>query len=253
MRSHRNVRSRPADEEINQSYLVLYVVAGSEQKPFGDYWRVSSHVLTQHSRLKCDRHQPCKTCVDRGLSLSCTYTRHVPGPTPESKVPHNVHDRIDQLEKLVTSLMGEKNQTIEKSPVQNSHPPQPYPGEASTDAQAAGAPDHVKLGDDATSYTNSSHWTSLLDGITELRDELDRIPETSYPRDPSHAEILGPDLFFGAQRHATLKEILAAMPPRAEADHLVASYFNSVEMAPAIIHKPTFFREVCSLLFGCEK
>lgn len=112
-----------------------------------------------------------------------------------------------------------------------------------TNPDVVSTPDRVKLEDDATTYSNSGHWTSILDSITELRGELDDIPTTAQPRDSSQAEIAGPDLLFGRQRHVTKNEILAAIPPRAEADQLVNAYFEAMDMAPALMHRPTFMRE----------
>ena len=40
------------------------------------------------------------------------------------------------------------------------------PSDESTDAEIPGTPDRVKLDTDATSYTNSGHWTSILDGVS---------------------------------------------------------------------------------------
>ncbi|KAF2108252.1 fungal-specific transcription factor domain-containing protein [Lophiotrema nucula] len=197
--------------------------------------------LCRRRKLKCDRQQPCKTCLDRGLSLSCAYTRSIPSSSHESK-GHNVHDRIDQLERLVSTLM---NQNGSPSPhtVESSHfatPPTSTEDEADPEIET---PDRVKLEDDATSYTNSGHWTSILDGIAELREHLDEIPSTAQPRDPTQSEIIGPDLLFGRQKHANLNELLAAIPSKPEADRLLATYFTSMDMSGAIIHKPTFLKE----------
>jgi hypothetical protein len=113
-------------------------------------------------RLKCDRQQPCKTCVDRGLSLSCVYVRSTPA-SKEPKIPNSVHDRIDQLEKLVTSLIGGNS-------VDTAHPVQFSPGQlqhqnGDNNPELPTTPDRVKLSGDTTSYTNSGHWTSILDGV----------------------------------------------------------------------------------------
>lgn len=110
-----------------------------------------------------------------------------------------------------------------------------------------GTPDRIQLNGDATSYTNSGHWTSILDGITELRDELDRIAATDEPSDPIESEASrGPDLLFGRQRHASKNELLAAIPPRVESDQLINTFFACMDMAPVVIHRETFMRQVSS-------
>src|SRR4051812_18025495 len=115
-------------------------------------------------RLKCDRQQPCKTCIDRGLSLSCTFARGNPA-AQEARTSSSVHDRINQLERLVTTLMGSKD-VEHASPGQSvlshldDHTDEDKP-------ELPGTPDRVKLGDDTTTYTNSGHWTSILDGVSQ--------------------------------------------------------------------------------------
>lgn len=118
--------------------------------------------LCRRRKLKCDRQSPCKTCVDRGLALSCTYVRNVP-TSQEPKAPNSVHDRIDQLEKLVTSLMSGKEvyQAILTTP---TLPHFQHLGE-DNDTERSSTPDRVRFTGDTTSYTNSAHWASILDGV----------------------------------------------------------------------------------------
>ena len=131
-------------------------------------WHIVSQIVDfQHRRLKCDRQQPCQTCVDRGLSLSCSYTRNTVGPKSDQKSHNeqNVHSRIDQLEKLVTSLLGNENCTATFRPNKSYSPdPQTAGGDLSADS-AFGTPDQVKLGEDGTRYAYSGHWMSILDGV----------------------------------------------------------------------------------------
>lgn len=95
--------------------------------------------------------------------------------------------------------------------------------------------------------------------ISELKEHLDQIPTSASARDESQGDILGPDLLFGRQSHATKQELLAALPPRSEADQLIDAYFSSMDTAPckttaqyrsrllteaAMMHRPTFLKEV---------
>lgn len=225
-----------------------------------------------HWRLKCDRQEPCKTCVNRGLSLSCTYVRSTPAPR-EPKVPTSVHDRIDQLEKLVTNLIG-GNAVDLVNPVLSS-PAQEQHHDEHANHELPGTPDRVRISGDTTSYTNGGHWTSILDSvcgfwtvtlnsltpsqISELREHLDQIPTSITPRDEVLDDVPGPELLFGCHPHATKEELLAALPPRSEADRLVNTFFVSLETHPsklvtplisrrltslALIHKPTFLKRV---------
>jgi hypothetical protein len=120
--------------------------------------------LCRRRKLKCDRQQPCKTCVDRGLSLSCTYVR-MASTTQESKTPHSVHDRIDQLEKLVTTMMHEReNGNFQAN---SASPSMSHLDQHDTDnsVDIPGTPDRVRVSGGATSYTSGAHWASILDGV----------------------------------------------------------------------------------------
>ena len=85
--------------------------------------------------------------------------RNVPTPK-EPKIPNSVHDRINQLEKLVTDLMSSKN-VPEVSPAASYTPQHQDDGHY----EIPGTPDRVKFNGETTSYTNSDHWTSILDGV----------------------------------------------------------------------------------------
>ncbi|KAF3032589.1 hypothetical protein E8E12_001956 [Didymella heteroderae] len=111
------------------------------------------------------------------------------------------------------------------------------------DAEIPTTPDRVRFTGDTTSYTNSAHWASILDGISELREHLDEIPTTAHARDDTSTEVPGPDILFGRQRHASKQELLAALPPRTEADQLISTYFASMDTSPNLVHKPTFLKE----------
>lgn len=78
----------------------------------------------------------------------------------EPKIPNSVHARINQLEKLVTDLMSSKN-------VPEASPAASYASQHQDDShyEIPGTPDRVKFNGETTSYTNSDHWTSVLDGV----------------------------------------------------------------------------------------
>ena len=81
----------------------------------------------------------------------------------DSKASTTVHDRIDQLEKLVTSLMSSKDVDHESPALSAMSHVDHY---SDDNAEIPGTPDRVKFNGDTTSYTNSGHWTSVLDGVS---------------------------------------------------------------------------------------
>ncbi|KAL5449359.1 hypothetical protein PMIN05_001398 [Paraphaeosphaeria minitans] len=208
---------------------------------------ILSCTLCRRRKLKCDRQQPCKTCVDRGLSPACTYSRNVSTPSASSTTNTgiDVHDRIDQLEKLVTTLMAEKTgggpRRTDSIPSIAS-PFRPDLNDESADVEAPKTPVHMTLATNETQYTDSGHWMSILDSIAEIKDELDQI--ASEPQPYSHTgDNLGPELLLGINTQATREDIIAGLPPKAEADILLQRYWNFVDVAPTIMHKPKFVRE----------
>lgn len=56
-------------------------------------------------RIRCDRQLPCKTCISKGIALSCTYA-----PGPQRKGTESVGERIQQLEALVCSLVQQQEE-----------------------------------------------------------------------------------------------------------------------------------------------
>jgi hypothetical protein len=69
--------------------------------------------------------------------------------------------------------------------------------------------------------------------ISELKEHLDQIPTSAHAQDNNVTDIPGPDILFARQRHVTKQELLAALPPRSEADQLVTAYFVSMNTAPS--------------------
>ena len=95
------------------------------------------------------------------------------------------------------------------------------------------------------SDVESSRWTAILDSISELKDSLEEdhhIKEVGSGRMEMPIPD-GPDLLLGGCKHTTKQDVLAAIPPRAIVDRLVSKCFSSVDIAPVILHSPTFLDE----------
>ncbi|KAK3386677.1 hypothetical protein B0H63DRAFT_391849 [Podospora didyma] len=201
-------------------------------------------------RLRCDRQQPCKTCVSRGLGLSCAYSpddRAVSpssGHTQQFSAPRGtVPDRIVELERLVISLMGQVAPRKDGNAIQL---------EKMDDSDAlldihTGPPDFGKISQDSRNYVGSAHWTAIFDSIAELKmhfeteHQSDLQPPNLSP-DPTRQMLSGPQLLYGCLEQVSYDQILAAIPPRSVVDRLIARYFNALDMAPALLHSGQFLR-----------
>ncbi|KAJ5671569.1 hypothetical protein N7507_000696 [Penicillium longicatenatum] len=167
--------------------------------------------MCRRRKLRCDRNHPCGACSRRGLSLSCTYP---PGagetgritkeqqPSAKSTLP----ERIGQLEKLISRIVDDAG--IQKTPVrvQSQNPPHGDEDKATSQAEAEASSDpsdsfgHISLQDSKTTYVQDTHWTAILDGITELKDSVQH--EVSSNSKQTHflhnsSDMLFPHLLHG--------------------------------------------------------
>jgi hypothetical protein len=71
----------------------------------------------------------------------------------------------------VTSLIGSK-EVEHHSPGLLGTPQLDHPNEDNR-PEIPGTPDRVKFSNNTTTYTNSGHWTSILDGVS--------LPKSQYP------------------------------------------------------------------------
>ncbi|MCJ1268380.1 hypothetical protein MMC22_008268 [Lobaria immixta] len=106
-----------------------------------------------------------------------------------------------------------------------------------------------------TSYVGSAHWIAILDGVNGAERKLFKIAELKDHfedadiRHDDHAfateqpEVEGPQLLFGSNKYATKHEIVTSLPSRRIVDRLISVYFNTMDMAPVVIHSPTFLKE----------
>ncbi|KAL8722749.1 MAG: hypothetical protein Q9225_000810 [Loekoesia sp. 1 TL-2023] len=104
----------------------------------------------------------------------------------------------------------------------------------------------IRLENRETSFVSGTHWTAILDGIAELKDRFEDSEEQSCSN--SEMELWQspterPTLLFGANTYATKHEILSSIPSRAVANKLVSSFFNAMDMAPVVVHGPSFLKE----------
>ncbi|KAF7563908.1 hypothetical protein G7046_g215 [Stylonectria norvegica] len=104
------------------------------------------------------------------------------------------------------------------------------------------------------SYVDSSHWSSILEDIRGIREQLtpqDGQEQNSMTDSPTtgsewtmaeepQGEI---DLVFGSAEHLNLQHILAALPTRQVCDGLVSHYFRSKFTIFPILHPAKFQQE----------
>ncbi|GIK05055.1 hypothetical protein Aspvir_009154 [Aspergillus viridinutans] len=98
----------------------------------------------------------------------------------------------------------------------------------------------LKLTKSGTGFKDSTHWTSVLSGVTVAKEGA--IPsETAF--DDGSSPLEQNVLLFEGCKHPTDQELLDAMPPRRESDGLVALYIRAQEYR-SVLH-PTEFLNRC--------
>ncbi|KAI1108405.1 hypothetical protein F5Y14DRAFT_436275 [Nemania sp. NC0429] len=192
--------------------------------------------LCRRRKMRCDRHHPCSTCERRGLSSSCTYVTG--GGVSTSSA--SVQDRLKTLETLVVSYMNQNEGARLNSLMQAS------PGTRELDASPA--PSDVgglKSSSTETKYHDMTHWDSVLDAISELKEDYSQSdnsrPTLATPEPPSISSLDSP-LLYGC-KHCSKDEILAALPSRELADSLVSLCFEQLQITSCAIHRLEFLKQ----------
>ncbi|KAK0649330.1 fungal-specific transcription factor domain-containing protein [Cercophora newfieldiana] len=211
----------------------------------------------RQKKLKCNRQLPCDQCEKRDIAADCqiipyeSQTHQRPDPSapakrfghPPSSAPHpaasrakpQVKDsafqaRLKHLEHLVHVLKSQRREPLEDA--SDELPPDIVRSSAKAGLSA-----------DDKRYVDATNWESILDDITVLTRDLKTDGDISDPGD--HVDIpatQGPNLLVGGFPHLSIAALVAALPPRALVDRLVARFFEAKEPAWAGFHVPTFMR-----------
>jgi hypothetical protein len=170
----------------------------------------------------------------------------------------NVKDRLNNLERLISSLLSGQASTkavsISTSSIAGSNDvgeqmlvntgcPEQVSQISTTEATVHESPHLSEAGDGRVDYIDRNHWLSILDDINEVREHLSTasvstpVPSTLSSAsassvapgrqlrvsEPRHlSQVHGNDSFTG-----TLDAILRTLPTRPICDMLISSYFNS--------------------------
>ncbi|PLB46424.1 hypothetical protein P170DRAFT_387278 [Aspergillus steynii IBT 23096] len=201
---------------------------------------------------RCDRRAPCSSCVTRGHV--CTYPNNHVLSAPSSGAPL-IQDRLEQLERLVVSLMqGSTTKERAVSPAGgNIAPISSSDSSAIEEVEKDRRPDcgSMRVSDSELRYVGGDHWASILDSVADLKVHFDReerlrleATSGSFEEDTNRGSTSRALLLYGC-RHATSREdILASLPSRSVVDRYVSGYFNRLDLvSSSAVHGPTFLRQ----------
>ncbi|KAF2757408.1 hypothetical protein EJ05DRAFT_388826 [Pseudovirgaria hyperparasitica] len=215
----------------------------------------------RQGKLKCNRLQPfCDQCLKRSKEDSCVY----PPPPQKIKQAQNMKGRIRHLENLVVDLMNAKQaedgiESGNGNVSSSSHGTRGSPGDSSGSEEyhrsTLSAFGKLKVSAEKTSYVSGSHWSAILDEIKEVRtffeDEEDVPEDMPYDADPRTNG--GGQISFGTAKIYTKEQLIDMIPPKDEADRLVALWFNSSDPFLYALHAPTFQKEYLQFWVSPER
>ena len=110
----------------------------------------------------------------------------------------------------------------------------------------------LKISGSQTSYVGSAHWASILNGISDLKQELEHVEEDGDELDDWQSEnVVTSDVTDVSDTHSLLRtpkaltraDLLEALPAKSVVDQLVNRWFNSSDPFRMIIHKNQFESE----------
>ncbi|OGM50058.1 short chain dehydrogenase [Aspergillus bombycis] len=179
------------------------------------------------SKLRCDRGQPCNSCIRRHESDACSYRQRAV-PTVNTGEHNTVESRLTHLESLLKTLMRNKEVPSEHDVVF------PDMSRCSIDAVTIQSP-----------YVGSTHWSAILDDIHELKVALsgsinNQGVNTLAPDGPS----LGTELIFGLPHLYSLQQVMSRyLPSKVDVDRYLSLYFQGETFVIPFIHTYHFQRQ----------
>ncbi|KAJ5099977.1 hypothetical protein N7532_006978 [Penicillium argentinense] len=201
-------------------------------------------------KLKCNRQLPCDECLKRNRASSCKYASNADRNRVNSPARNNLDDRLRNIEKLVSSLVGPPNAAKESSKnMVSSHkrPDDPTVNNHAAFSELKESPPVLHDQNGEAFYTEPSHWMSILQDIKFVRAHLPSESET--PSEPSGSDDpgLSPDLDIslnlGPCDRISMADVLTVLPAQPVSDMLLSKYFNSRYMVLGIVHYGKFRME----------
>ena len=235
----------------------------------------------RHRKLKCNRGHPCDNCTKRGDTAGCSYAtagNKKRGGNGPNGTPDDMQNRIDRLEGLVLSLMTNGSQqevgsaaaraaisasrSNSLSTMTGSDPRLDVDGmdavreegendgevEDSEVEQVSRGIGIMKMDNGRAMFASDAHWWAILGEIGEVkkyfeqhkedyREQMQKVQAAKADESPGIAFLLQ------GTAPADRSELLNAFPSKADADRLIARYFNAYDPSVHIIHGPSFQKQ----------
>ena len=180
----------------------------------------------RRQKLKCDKNQPCGSCVKRKEGDKCVYTGYDASQNPGSSLQGVAEERLGHLEQMVMQLMQQQG----------------TPGVPQT-AETTG--DNINTGADREllpKYVGSTHWSVMLEDIQELK----AVMSLSGTESTEAGLTTSTEVIYGAAAYAdSLDQVIRQfLPLRSVVDQLLATYFSGETFIVPVVHTVQFLRQL---------
>lgn len=150
-----------------------------------------------------------------------------------------MHDRLVHLERLVMSVMPDSAApSADRGIPQLASTPDTMSGDAPIDSQSECG--SMRISASELRYVGGDHWAAILDGIADLKENVEREEQLRLTESPAQNEDNRGDsslpvrdgafLLYGRYRPESRHAILAALPPRYAVDRYISRYFNYLDL-----------------------
>jgi hypothetical protein len=232
----------------------------------------------RHRKLKCNRGHPCDNCTKRGDIASCSYaspkSKKQNSTSAANQTPDDMQNRIDRLEGLVLSLMTNGGPSdgaaAARAAISTSRSnslstasdlkldvegidmirEENENGEEDSEVEQVSKGIGIMKVDNTgrAVFASDAHWYAIMAEIGEVKkyfenhkedysNHLAKVTAARAQENPGNAFLLqGPAA-------KDKDELLAAFPSKADADRLIARYFNAYDPSVHIVHGPSFQKQ----------
>ncbi|EXL42891.1 hypothetical protein FOCG_14459 [Fusarium oxysporum f. sp. radicis-lycopersici 26381] len=207
-------------------------------------------------KLKCNRSLPCDSCIKRNKQTLCHYASNADRHDKRGEKNESVADRLKNLESLIATVAQKSqkkdslsalslNENSLQKEYQTPSPRNAQPSQNFISEAFAHSDDNIASG--LVGQVDSSHWSSILENIRAIRDELPAAsPQTSTLSSVTlnnEASTSEADFDMGSPDGLSIEHILSALPPRQVCDTLISVFFLSHYTMMPILHPKKFQQE----------
>lgn len=221
--------------------------------------QVVSCVPCRNRKLKCDRQQPCASCVKRRDENGCKF--HIgPGGSAKgiarslgqaSPLPkREMQTKLAMLENLVQGFIS-KEQPDDTRPSESRSRDTPRAtaslteGPAPSTAQTSPGGGHLSKNDNEVRFVGATNYQSVLECIRELQgcvEDIERPASAVATSSRQQGRAKGNDHSSVTESSITIQEVMNSLPDRPECDSILTFYFQQTYMVPLGIHTGQFQR-----------